>query len=143
RQYCALHPRVRLARRPRQAQDHVGQRDQAVQPGRVRLMAKIVLGIGTSHGPMLVTPPKKWAGRLAFDKSIQHAWRGGRWNYDQLIAERAGMDFAAQITPDAMARNEARSQAGLDLLAEIFAEARIDVAVIIGNDQMEIFDERL
>lgn len=106
-------------------------------------MAKIVLGIGTSHGPMLVTRTDQWAQRLAFDKSIEHAWRGGRWSFDQLVAERADQDFAAQITPEAMDANQARSQAALDTLARIFAEAKIDVAVIIGNDQMEIYDERL
>ncbi len=106
-------------------------------------MAEIVLGIGTSHGPMLVTPTDKWSGRVPFDMSVEHAWRGGRWNFDQLVKEHAHLNLAAQITPEAMARNEERSQASLDQLADIFAEARIDVAVIIGNDQMEIFDERL
>lgn len=106
-------------------------------------MAQIVLGIGTSHGPMLVTQTDQWRSRLAFDQSVKHAWRGGSWTYDQLVAERADQNFAAQITAEAMDAHQARSQAALDRLAEIFAEARIDVAVIIGNDQMEIFDERL
>jgi hypothetical protein len=106
-------------------------------------MAQIVLGIGTSHGPMLVTSPEKWQARIAFDRSITHAWRGGAWRYEQLIEERADEGFAQLVTPDAMAAHEARCQAALDQLATIFAEARIDVAVIIGNDQMEIFDDRL
>jgi 3-O-methylgallate 3,4-dioxygenase len=106
-------------------------------------MARIVLGIGTSHGPMLVTSTDKWAGRIAFDKSIRHSWRGSKWSYDELVAERRDHNFAAQITPQAMAAHDARSQAALDRLADIFAEEQIDVAVIIGNDQMEIFDERL
>lgn len=106
-------------------------------------MAQIVLGIGTSHGPMLVTSPEQWQSRLAFDKAVDHAWRGGTWRYEQLLAERAGEGFDEQVTPGAMAAHEERCQAALDQLATIFAEARIDVAVIIGNDQMEIFDERL
>lgn len=106
-------------------------------------MAQIVLGIGTSHGPMLVTSTDQWARRLAFDKSIRHSWRGGKWSYDELVAERRPLNLAAQITPEAMAAHHARSQVALDRLADIFAEERIDVAVIIGNDQMEIFDDRL
>ena len=106
-------------------------------------MAEIVLGIGTSHGPMLVTQTEQWRSRLAFDQSVNHAWRGGSWSYDQLVAERADQNFAAQITPEAMTAHNARCQASLDQLAEIFSEAKIDVAVILGNDQMEIFDERL
>lgn len=106
-------------------------------------MARIVLGIGTSHGPMLVTKPEQWASRIAFDKAVDHAWRGGSWRFEQLLAERSDQGFEEQITPQAMAAHEARCQAALDELADMFAKAEIDVAVIIGNDQMEIFDERL
>ncbi len=106
-------------------------------------MAEIVLGIGTSHGPMLVTDTSQWAGRLAFDQSVRHAWRGGSWSYDQLVTERADQNFAARITSDAMIAHSQRCTHALDRLAEIFEEAKIDVAVIFGNDQMEIFDERL
>jgi hypothetical protein len=106
-------------------------------------MAEIVLGIGTSHGPMLVTRPDQWAGRIAFDRSVTHSWRGGAWDFEALRTHNAGRDLAALITPDAMAAHQARCQAALDRLGAIFAEQRIDVAVIIGNDQMEIFDDRL
>lgn len=106
-------------------------------------MARIVMGIGTSHGPMLVTSPEQWASRLAFDKAVDHAWRGGSWRYEQLLVERADEGFYEQVAPEAMAAHQARCQAALDELARLFAQARIDVAVIIGNDQMEIFDERL
>ena len=106
-------------------------------------MAEIVLGIGTSHGPMLVTGTEQWASRLAFDKSVKHAWRNGVWSFDELVAERAGEGLAAKITKDAMEAHNRRCQDALDILAEKFAQARIDVAVIFGNDQMEIFDDRL
>lgn len=106
-------------------------------------MAEIVLGIGTSHGPMLVTGTEQWKARLAFDQSASHAWRGGDWSFDQLVAERAGENLAATLTKEAMEARNRRCQDALDRLAEIFTEARIDVAVIFGNDQMEIFDERL
>jgi 3-O-methylgallate 3,4-dioxygenase len=106
-------------------------------------MAEIVLGIGTSHGPMLVTGTAQWAARLAFDKSVRHAWRGRTWSFDELLVARRGENLAARVTAAAMAAHNARCQAALDQLAEIFATARIDVAVIIGNDQMEIFDDRL
>ena len=40
-------------------------------------MAKIVLGMGTSHGPMLSTPPDQWDARVPFDKSHKaHPFRG-------------------------------------------------------------------
>lgn len=106
-------------------------------------MAKIVLGIGTSHGPMLVTGTEQWAQRLAFDQSVKHAWRGRQWSFDELVAARADENIAAKITKEAMESHNQRCQTALDKLGDIFAEAKIDVAVILGNDQMEIFDERL
>ncbi len=106
-------------------------------------MADIVLGIGTSHGPMLVTGTEQWASRIAFDKSVKHAWRGKSWSFDELVAARAGENIAAKLTKEAMEAHNLRCQNALDELARLFAEAKIDVAVIIGNDQMEIFDERL
>jgi len=106
-------------------------------------MAQIVMGIGTSHGPMLVTGTEQWATRLAFDQSVTHAWRGKHWTFAELVEARAGENIAAKITREAMEAHNLRCQTALDRVAELFAEGRIDVAVIIGNDQMEIFDERL
>ena len=31
-------------------------------------MAKIVLGMGASHGPLLATPPEQWGGRVEADR---------------------------------------------------------------------------
>jgi len=31
-------------------------------------MAKIVLGMGASHGPLLATPPEQWGGRVEADE---------------------------------------------------------------------------
>jgi 3-O-methylgallate 3,4-dioxygenase len=106
-------------------------------------VAEIVLGIGTSHGPMLVTDPSVWASLLPFDKNHKHAWRGRTWSYEDLVEARKGEGLAEKITRPAMEAHAARCQAGIKELADVFAAARVDVAVILGNDQMEIFDERL
>ncbi|MBG6120222.1 MULTISPECIES: protocatechuate 3,4-dioxygenase [unclassified Sphingobium] len=106
-------------------------------------MAEIVLGIGTSHGPMLVTETELWGARLPADRAAMHAWRGGRWSFDDLVAARSGEGLAEQITEAAWDERQQRCQAAIEQLADVFAAAKPDVAVIIGNDQMEIFDERL
>jgi 3-O-methylgallate 3,4-dioxygenase len=106
-------------------------------------MAKVVLGIGTSHGPMLVTSPDQWALRLPDDHRNMHPWRGKDWSFDDLVKARSGEGFEAKITPQAQADNLKRCRAAIDKLAEVFHDARIDVAVIVGNDQMEIFDDGL
>ncbi len=72
-------------------------------------MAQIVLGMATSHGPMLSTPWEQWAGRVAFDKQVAaHDFQGGKYSFDELVTLRRGENFAAQITPE---RWQARAQA--------------------------------
>jgi 3-O-methylgallate 3,4-dioxygenase len=102
-------------------------------------MAQVVLGIGTSHGPMLVTESQSWGIRVPADKANIHAWRGGDWSFDQLVAARAGEGLDQQITEQVWEQRQAACQSNIERLADIFAEARIDVAVIVGNDQNEIY----
>ena len=105
-------------------------------------MAKIVLGMGTSHGPMLSTPWKDWGARVAFDRQVKaHDFQGATYSFDELVALRREENFADQITPE---RWQARSQAceaAIGRLAAKYAEIAPDVAVIIGNDQRELFSD--
>ena len=60
-------------------------------------MAEIVLGIGTSHGPLLSTPPEQWDLRAKADRANkQHAYRGKMYDYEGLLQERAP-GFAGEI----------------------------------------------
>jgi 3-O-methylgallate 3,4-dioxygenase len=106
-------------------------------------MAQIVLGIGTSHGPMLVTETETWGLRVPADKMIRHAWKGGEWSFDELVAARAGTGIAEQANKAVWDERQALCQANIERLADVFAEARIDVAVIVGNDQNEIYRNSL
>ncbi|MDB5682851.1 MAG: protocatechuate 3,4-dioxygenase [Sphingomonas bacterium] len=106
-------------------------------------MAEVVLGIGTSHGPMLVTDTEIWGARVPNDKRSMHAYKGGSWSYDQLVVERAGEQLEQQITKSVWDERQAQCQANIERLADIFEEARIDVAVIVGNDQNEIYRNSL
>jgi 3-O-methylgallate 3,4-dioxygenase len=106
-------------------------------------MAEIVLGLGASHGPMLVTQTEQWGGRVAADRANRHPWRGRDWTFDELVDARRDEHLERQITREIWDERQRRSQAAIEALADAFAEARPDVAVIVGNDQMEIFDERL
>ncbi|HKT18610.1 MAG TPA: hypothetical protein VJR47_11250 [Stellaceae bacterium] len=106
-------------------------------------MAQLVLGIGTSHGPLLSTPPDMWHLRAQWDRSQLHPYKGRLYSYDELCAERRDENLAAQITPEERRRRFDACQAAIDRLARIWAEAKPDVAVIFGNDQMEIFGNAL
>ena len=41
-------------------------------------MAKIVLGMGASHGPLLATPPEQWGGRV--EAGVARELLGDRWS---------------------------------------------------------------
>lgn len=104
-------------------------------------MAEIVLGIGTSHGPMLVTEVAEWKQRLAADHADAHLWRGREWTFDELVQARASEGIAVHCEPTAQENARASCLAAIDTLANRLIEANVDVAVIVGNDQMELFDE--
>jgi 3-O-methylgallate 3,4-dioxygenase len=106
-------------------------------------MAKIVLGMGTSHGPMLVTPPETWDLRLPDDRRSRHHYRGQTWTFDELVELRKDDGLAQQITLEAWRTKHAACMRAIDRLATVFEEARPDVAVIVGNDQMEIFSDAM
>lgn len=106
-------------------------------------MAEIVLGIGTSHGPMLVTETEKWGDRLFADKQAKHPWRQRYWSFDELVEERKSEQLELQITKAIWDERQARSQAAIEKLADVFTAAKPNIAVIVGNDQEEIFDARL
>ena len=105
-------------------------------------MAKIVLGMGTSHGPMLSTPPEQWDLRVVADRSNREHWfRGKTYDFDQLVELRKDENFAPQITLEKWRERHAACQSAIGRMRAIFEEARPDVAVIVGNDQKEIFTD--
>lgn len=106
-------------------------------------MAEIVLGIGTSHGPMLVTETETWGSRVPADKQMKHAWKGREWSFDELVLARAGSGVVEQANKQVWDQRQVQCQANIEQLANIFDEAKIDVAVIIGNDQNEIYRNTL
>jgi hypothetical protein len=89
-------------------------------------MARLVFGVGSSHGPTLQTPPEGWP-RLGVGDT-----KDPRFNFDELAA-KAKPGIADEITPEVMRRRHARNQAGLDALVRRFQDARLDAVVVISN----------
>src|SRR5262252_9212989 len=103
-------------------------------------MARIALGLGTSHGPMLSVPPEIWSERVKADRANpQHFYRGKTYTFDELVALRKKESLSAQIAPTVCRERHARCQQAIRRLADIFDTNRPDIAVVIGNDQMEVF----
>lgn len=104
-------------------------------------MARIVLGIGASHGPMLSTLPEQWDLRAGADRAgTRHAFRGEWMDFATLKTRRA-QDFSEQTSLPERQRRYDRCQRALDTLAAKCRAAAPDVVVLVGNDQREVFQE--
>lgn len=103
-------------------------------------MAHIVMGVGTSHTPMLTLGSEDWIHRAADDLKNQKLNQSdGTWiSYDALL-EKVGPAFADRVTPDALATLGDQCQQALDRLKAEIAAMAPDVLVIVGDDQSELF----
>lgn len=103
-------------------------------------MADIVLGIGTSHSPLLVIGGPQWEFRSHDDRRSKalNTLDGRLVSYDQLVAER-GEPFVRESDPASFPALAARAEAALDQLAARLQAARPDVVLVVGDDQGELF----
>jgi hypothetical protein len=96
-------------------------------------MARIVLGLATSHSPLLSTPIDQWEeGHAAKD----------RRDYAAVLAERSARNAAwigPELTIERWRQKYAAVQEAIARLGEGFAEMNPDVVVIVGDDQQEVF----
>jgi 3-O-methylgallate 3,4-dioxygenase len=104
-------------------------------------MAKIVYGFGSSHGPLLSTPPEQWDLRAADDrKNPQHPFRGKVYTFPELVERRRGeKDFENEMSLATRQERHARNQRAMDRLAQKIADVDPDVVVVVGDDQHEWF----
>ena len=105
-------------------------------------MAEIVLGIGTSHSPMLNTNPEIWPQHVARDlkNAALWGWDGKPHTYDEML-EMTDPKIAAELTADAWRTKHEANQRGIAELAKILAEVNPDVIVAVGDDQKELFHD--
>ncbi len=103
-------------------------------------MARITFGLGTSHGVMLSIPSRYWVDRVSFDRTNpEHYYQGGTYTFDQLVEKMKGHDLAAQITPEVSEQRQVRCQQAIGKMADCWAAQAPDLAVVVGNDQKEVF----
>src|SRR4029453_565949 len=106
-------------------------------------MAEIVLGIGSSHGPLLSTPPEQWDLRAKADRENKNHWyRGKTYDYPALLQERAP-GFAQETVVEKRRERFVQCRSALEALGRKFNEVAPDAVVIIGNDQREFFNAGL
>ncbi len=105
-------------------------------------MADIVLGIGTSHSPLLNSPAEDYPKHAAIDASGRKLIdkNGKPCTYGELL-EQADPSIAQQIEPKVLEERSARCSENIAHLAQEIADAKLDALIIIGDDQHEQFFE--
>ena len=105
-------------------------------------MAKIVAAFGTSHSAMLFSPEENW--QKLFDpvdaKAPIHDFDGEPRSFQWLL-DHLPADATARIAPDKIRARHHDTTVAMDRLREEIAAARLDVLVIVGDDQREIFKD--
>lgn len=103
-------------------------------------MASIVLGIASSHTPLLTLTSEQWQHRAAVDyANTELNMSDGRLlTYAQLLAE-LGPRAADAISADILSAKARACSAALDRLGDELEKASPDVVIIVGDDQRELF----
>lgn len=102
-------------------------------------MARIVLGIGSSHTPMLNAGLDDWPRFIELDRLRQHLDKQGRpVNYEQLLA-KAGDSVQKELRPEVLTARWIAAMAQVKQLGERLERAALDALVIVGDDQKELF----
>jgi len=105
-------------------------------------MAEIVVGIAASHSPQLSSGVEWWEDHGERDRTKNKLLGlDGEWvEYDDLLA-KADPAIKEQLTAEVWEAKYERAQQGIEELKKQLAEARADVAVVIGDDQWEMFKD--
>lgn len=103
-------------------------------------MAQLVIGIGSSHTPMLVSDSALWARRALDDMRAEHLYdtEGQLCSYTEL-ASKVQDRYAEHATLENFNRKATAAQNALDRLKSDLAQTNPDVVIIVGDDQQELF----
>lgn len=109
-------------------------------------MAVIVLGIGTSHTPLLSLPPDLWETYAQNDRRNPELLAppdAKAMSYDELEAH-VGARYAAVATPKHFHDQHTRAQTAIATLEQALNDAAPDTVVIVSDDQDEVlFDDNM
>lgn len=104
-------------------------------------MARLVAAFGSSHSIMLVSQREDWQhGFRVVDQKNPYYFdeTGARVTYAQLL-ERAPEEAESMVTPDKMGERYDQAEAAMDELRDRIRAANLDVLIVIGDDQTELF----
>jgi catalytic LigB subunit of aromatic ring-opening dioxygenase len=99
-------------------------------------MAQIVLGLATSHSPMLSAPAEQWTSGFGAKDALDP--RLG--DFEKLRRQNAAR-VAQELSADKIQARHAAVQTSIASLGATLSRVAPDVAVIVGDDQYELFQE--
>lgn len=104
-------------------------------------MARLVAAFGSSHSIMLASQREDWQhGFKQIDPRNTYYYdrQGNKTDYASLLAQ-ASADTEAMVTPERMGERYDQAQRAMDELRDRIHAARLDVLVLVGDDQTELF----
>ena len=105
-------------------------------------MAEIVIGIASSHTPQLSSGADMWSDHAERDRrNPMLLGTDGRYHtYDELLAQ-ADPAIEKELAPEVWDGKYRRCQLAIEELAVRLRAARPDIALVIGDDQREMFTD--
>jgi hypothetical protein len=102
-------------------------------------MAEIVIGIASSHTPQLSSGVDMWPDHAARDQRYSLLGKDARYHtYEETLAG-ADPGIARELEPDVWEGKYQRVQTAIESLADALKSADADLALVIGDDQRELF----
>ncbi|MGC1777032.1 MAG: extradiol ring-cleavage dioxygenase [Xanthobacteraceae bacterium] len=104
-------------------------------------MAKIVIGLGSSHTPMLLASDETLPRFEETDRKIKHRDKEGRpVTYGELL-EKADPNMAAMVAPAELVARQNKVRAATAQLSSTLNAARLDALIVMSDDQDEAYLE--
>ncbi len=104
-------------------------------------MAQIVFGMAVPHSGMLGQKAEDWLTNGDRDRANPELWfQGKTWTYPELEAHR-GAAFEKYLTIEERTARADRNAAALQKMRDAYQAANVDVAIILGKDQKEIWPD--
>lgn len=104
-------------------------------------MGRIVLGLGTSHSPLLTFDVDTWMEKAADDMRRKLNLSDGRMVSYEALRTEFGERYLVACRREVLEEQRQRCQRGLDALADALEAARPDLVVVVGDDQGELFSQ--
>jgi hypothetical protein len=101
-------------------------------------MANIVLGLGTSHTPMLLVDPADLPRYEENDRRLSLLdFDGAPATFDSMLAGASGR-YDTVVTPELLSARHMAARRAIARLGDSLAGAALDALIVIGDDQQEM-----